>query len=278
VLASSKVTSKTVEFAFFWLPIIASCLLGGIAASAWYGGDKIPAIWIAFFGAVCVLLTVTIQAQQYTYANLLQPEINLTLPEQRSILTWNPATSFFINCRAEDKQPSDRDSSTSPIMIFTNASIMGQDASIVWELPQFDLKALVSSSTRLKNYDLNVGTNSIVIGPPLPIAAPAAMPIQYPIVFKQNVPPIAFLGKKVESWIPFEIWNVALIYFLATLPDNIGERSPALTFNATVNWNIPEGNKAARFAVTAFATNATTPNVETPKLTAYVSFTAKKLD
>ncbi len=98
-------TSKTVEFSVFWLPLIASMLLGGLAGSAWYGGDKIPAIWIAFFGIVCLLLTGTIQFQQYTYANLLQPEIALVPPSQRSIAIWDPPRNFFVKSRAEDQPP-----------------------------------------------------------------------------------------------------------------------------------------------------------------------------
>lgn len=73
-------TSKTVELAIFWLPLVAGVLLGGIAGSAWYGGDKIPAIWIGFFGIICFLLTGTLQLQQFAYANLLQPEITLVPP------------------------------------------------------------------------------------------------------------------------------------------------------------------------------------------------------
>ncbi len=113
-------TSKTVELAIFWLPLVAGVLLAGIAGNAWYGGDKIPAIWIAFFGIVCLLLTAILQFQQYTYNNLLQPEIELVLPSQRSILTWNPPESFFINSRAEDQPAPTQDRSSSPIIVFEN--------------------------------------------------------------------------------------------------------------------------------------------------------------
>jgi TRAP-type C4-dicarboxylate transport system permease small subunit len=65
--------SRSVELAVFWLPLLAGILLSGIAGSAWYGGDKIPAIWIAFFGVVCLLLTAALQIQNFAYANLLQP-------------------------------------------------------------------------------------------------------------------------------------------------------------------------------------------------------------
>lgn len=51
-------------FLIFWLPIFASILLGGVAASAWYGGDRVLGLWLAFAGVVLLLLTGTIQLQQ----------------------------------------------------------------------------------------------------------------------------------------------------------------------------------------------------------------------
>jgi hypothetical protein len=272
-------TSKTVELAIFWLPLIAAVLLGGIAGSAWYGGDKIPAIWIAFFGAVCFLLTATLQFQQYAYANLLQPEIEMVAPSQRSIVTWNPPESFFFNSRAEDQPAPRQDRASSPVIVFENKSnIIGQDASISWEIPRFDVQSLVDNSQRLKAYEVKVDGDTVILGARPPITQPVGLSMRYQSAFKQNVPPIAFLGKRIESWIPIELWNEAILYFIATLPDTIGDRSPPLIFNVNVKWNIPESSsKGAAFKVTAVATNANTPNVQTPYLTAYVSLVAEKV-
>jgi hypothetical protein len=52
-----------VDILLFWLPLIASILLGGVAASAWYGGDKTLSLWVAFGGVVLLLLTAAIQLQ-----------------------------------------------------------------------------------------------------------------------------------------------------------------------------------------------------------------------
>jgi hypothetical protein len=271
-------TSKTVELAIFWLPLVAGVLLGGIAGSAWYGGDKIPAIWIAFFGILCFLLTGTLQFQQYVYANLLQPEIELVPPSQRSILTWDPPARFFVNSRAEDKPSTAQDRADAPVIVFENkSSIIGQDASISWDIPLFEMQSLVDSSERLKSFDVKIDGDSITIGAKAPITEPVGLGVRYTISFKQSVPPIAFLGRRVESWIPIELWSQALLYFVATLPDTIGGRSPPLVFNVVVRWNIPEGNNAARFRVTAIATNANTPNVQSPKLTAYIALRAEKI-
>jgi len=149
--------------------------LGGIAGSAWYGGDKIPAIWIAFFGIVCLLLTAALQFQQYTYANLLQPEIEIQTPTRRSVLTWNPPASFFIESRAED-QPQRQAQSTSPIIVFENkSSIIGQDASISWELPQFDVHALVQGSQRFRSCGVKIENDTITIGARQPITQPVGL-------------------------------------------------------------------------------------------------------
>ncbi|WP_315758913.1 hypothetical protein [Bradyrhizobium sp. SZCCHNRI2007] len=271
-------TSKSVELAIFWLPLLAGILLSGLAGSAWYGGDKIPALWIAFVGGVFLLLTATLQFQQFVYANLLQPEIEIVGPSQRTILTWNPPASFFMNSRTEDKPAPGRDFAISPVIIFENkSSVIGQDASIEWDFPQYDVKALADSSSRLKNYEVIVRDDTIVIGPRPPFTQPTGLPFQFQKIFRQSVPALAYLGKRVESWIPGDLWTQAMLYFVATLPGEIGGRSPPLVFTATVKWNIPENGKSERFKVTAIATNANTPGVEMPKLTAYVSFSAEKI-
>src|SRR5665648_134813 len=54
----------TMTMLLFWLPLIASILLGGVAASDWYGGSKILGLWLAFAGVILLLLTATIQINQ----------------------------------------------------------------------------------------------------------------------------------------------------------------------------------------------------------------------
>jgi hypothetical protein len=55
---------KIMDLAVFWLPIIGGILLGSVAVSAWYGGDKILGLWCAFAGLICFLLVGVIQIQQ----------------------------------------------------------------------------------------------------------------------------------------------------------------------------------------------------------------------
>lgn len=46
---------------------IGGLLLGGLALSMWYGGDKTLAIWAGFAGCVCFLLAGAIQMQDYVW-------------------------------------------------------------------------------------------------------------------------------------------------------------------------------------------------------------------
>ena len=52
------------ELALFWLPVIGGILLGGIAWNAWYGGNKILALWLGFFGIICFMLVAVLQIQK----------------------------------------------------------------------------------------------------------------------------------------------------------------------------------------------------------------------
>jgi hypothetical protein len=56
---------KTImDLAIFWLPIFGSILLGGLAGSAWYDGNKTLGLWLAFAGMICLGVVVVLQIQQ----------------------------------------------------------------------------------------------------------------------------------------------------------------------------------------------------------------------
>lgn len=52
------------DLLFFWLPIIGGVLLGGIAGNAWYGGNRVLAIWLGFAGVICFELVLAFQLEQ----------------------------------------------------------------------------------------------------------------------------------------------------------------------------------------------------------------------
>lgn len=62
------------DFVTFWLPIIGGILLGGLALSAWYGGNKTLAIWSGFAGLVCLLLLAALQVQEAVWDSARDPD------------------------------------------------------------------------------------------------------------------------------------------------------------------------------------------------------------
>jgi hypothetical protein len=64
---------KMIESANIWLPAIGSILLGGLAVGAWYGGNKIFALWSGFLGVVCLLLLVALQFQEFILKDAMSP-------------------------------------------------------------------------------------------------------------------------------------------------------------------------------------------------------------
>jgi hypothetical protein len=55
--------SRVVAFAELWLPIFGAGICIAWAIGAWYGDNKILAIWLIFAGAICLLLLGTLQWQ-----------------------------------------------------------------------------------------------------------------------------------------------------------------------------------------------------------------------
>lgn len=269
--------NKSVELAIFWLPLISGVLLGGIAGSAWYGGDKIPAIWIAFFGIVCLLLTGALQVQQYTYANVLQPEIELKLPQNRFFLSWNPPKEFNFVTRAEDQPVGQNGQTWSPVVVLNNKSnVFGQDAVATWSIAPIDNAEIIKGSDRLKaTCNASINENTVAFFAKQPITAPVGIPFKFPVSFKQTVP-IPFLSKRVETFIPYNVWSEAILFFIATLPPEPGSRSQPIAFEVSLDWNIPEGNKTSRFKVTAVATNTTLANSK-PSLSASIELTSAQV-
>ena len=73
------------ELLIFWLPIFSSILLGGFATAAWYGGNKTLGLWLTFAGLVCLLLTATIQIQQYLQTTNSIPKTT-DVPDKASVI------------------------------------------------------------------------------------------------------------------------------------------------------------------------------------------------
>jgi hypothetical protein len=66
------------DIAIFWLPVVGGILLGGLAGNAWYGGDKILALWLTFFGLICFGLVAVLQIQQTILQSKASPSLTAT--------------------------------------------------------------------------------------------------------------------------------------------------------------------------------------------------------
>jgi hypothetical protein len=54
--------------------------------------------------------------------------------------------------------------------------------------------------------------------------------------------PLPFIARENNVFIP-HVWENAALFFIATLPNEPGARSPPFFFDAQVSWNIPEGGQ-----------------------------------
>jgi hypothetical protein len=87
--------SRVMDIAIFWLPIVGGILLGGLAGNAWYGGNKIVALWLTFFGLICFALVAVLQIQQailQSKTSSQQPDVALSFVYPKSpalVLTNN---------------------------------------------------------------------------------------------------------------------------------------------------------------------------------------------
>ena len=241
-------TERLTTIAIFWLPLIGGIILGGMSPSVWYGGDKITALWMTFFGVVLLLLTVAFQVQSYVQANILQPQLEIVKPDQKSILTWNPPTDNSMNVRGEnDKLPPG--GWRVPIFTIRNkAPINAQDVTVKWSAARYDPATLTANRPIFQGRQVVISNGLIIF------SAPGGVPFQNPFEFSASVDK-PFITKSSETFIPLSVWNTAALFFLASLPTQMGDRSEPYYFDLEISWNIPSNAPPARYRIKAVATN-----------------------
>jgi hypothetical protein len=264
-------TGKLINVAIFWLPLIGALILGTLVPFLWSGEQKIPALWVGFFGIVCLLLTGAFQVQDFIERRLLQPQLEIDSPVQRSLLKFDPRQDNSMNVRGEnDVLPSD--GWKVPTLTVKNTSpVYAQDVTLNWVAAPYDIKALVAS-----NPDL-VRSQFTTDGQSLKITSQNSIPFVHPFSFK-SVMPLTFITKSAGIFVPLDIWNTAALYFIATLPSQVGARSEPYFFDLKISWNIPDSAKVAHFRVKAVATNVQPLIPEKQGFLASVELTTEKLD
>jgi hypothetical protein len=260
------VTEKLINIAIFWLPLFAGIILGGLSPSVWYGGDKIAALWMTFFGLVLLLLTGTFQVQAYIQSTVLQPQIQL-FPQQKSVLTWNPPTDNSLNIKGENDQLPPGNWKVPVFTIKNITPINAQDVKITWSAAKYDPATIAASAPVFQGRQISVANNVITL-------SGGGVPHQNPIGFSAAIDK-PFITRSAETFIPLDVWNTAAVFFLANLPDQPGSRSEPYYFDLEISWSIPENAKPARFRVMAVATNAKPAGAASPAFSALVEFSVE---
>jgi hypothetical protein len=265
-------TEKLVNVAIFWLPLVAGIILGGLVPSVWYGGDKLSALWMGFFGVVCLLLTGTFQLQRYISANILQPSLELSPSADRFILTWDSSFSNLLNIRGENDTTPKGYWRTPTFSIKNLSAISAQDVTFKWTATKYDSTVLISSPPRFKTATVNIIGDSELF-----IQTPNMGSAQNSFAFAISTS-VAFITKSAEISIPLNVWNAAAIQFVGSMPDQANAKSEPYVFELSISWNIPDNAKPDRFRISATATNIKLSNAATPEVVAAIDFAVQKMD
>jgi hypothetical protein len=257
-------TEKLINIGIFWLPLMAGIILGGMSPSVWYGGDKIAALWMTFFGIALLLLTATFQIQSYIQTTILQPQLELK-PVQKSILTWNPPQDNSMNIRGEnDDIP--RGNWKVPVFAIRNTTpVNAQDVTIKWSAAKYDPSTLTANAPIFQDRGVSISSHAITL------SAPNGIPFRNQFFFAATDSK-PFITRSAETYIPLEVWNTGALFFLATLPAESGARSEPYYFDVEISWSIPENTKPARYRIKAVATNAKPAGAQSPALVATIEF------
>jgi hypothetical protein len=105
------------------------------------------------------------------------------------------------------------------------------------------------------------------------LSAPGGVPFQNPFQFSSSIEKPC-ITRSAETFIPLDVWNTAALFFLATLPSRVGERSEPYYFDLEISWNIPDNAKPARYRIKAVATNIK-PHGTGPEFQASIDFSVE---
>lgn len=253
----------------FWLPLLASIILGGLSPSVWYGGDKIAALWMTFAGLVLLLVTGTFQVQAYIQRTILQPQFEVSA-QQKSVLTWNPPADNSLNIKGEsDELPPG--GWRSPIFTIKNqTTVNAQDVKVRWSAAKYDPATMTANAPILRGRQISIANNLITLNG-------GGIPHQNPFSFDATIDK-PFITRSGETFIPLDVWDTAALFFFSTLPEQPGARSEPYYFDLEISWNIPDNAKPSRYRVKAVATRTNSaPANGSPVLQATIEFSVEKL-
>jgi hypothetical protein len=202
------------------------------------------------------------------------PDLALIPPDSHHEIRWNPRASYMILAAPEGEIKDNR--GTTPIFIVkTVNNTPVQDATIRWQTEISGILKLVKESKNLSDYKIDAtGGNLTISGGPTPL-----IPFTYrdsDIASSQDISVPFITNAGANAFIPSNIFSSAMLYTLALMPDTPGARLNPFTFSVTVSWNLPTPG-SQKFLVKATIVNAKPPNIDEPKLDAFMSFEVAKV-
>jgi len=127
-----------------------------MSPSVWYGGDKLTALWMTFFGVVLLLLTATFQIQTYIQTTILQPQFEVNKPEQKSILTWNPPSDNSMNVKGESDNLQPGGWRVPIFQINNKTSVNAQDVKVKWSASKYDPIILTTNKSIFQGRKISI--------------------------------------------------------------------------------------------------------------------------
>jgi hypothetical protein len=155
---------------------------------------------------------------------------------------------------------------TAPKLRIRNAGQFAQDATIRWGVTPYAREALVSSSVRLKDVNVVLEPNRILLAPKSGSGTPFLHDVQW-----SNSLQLPFITRDTETYIPLTIWENAALFFIATMPEAPDATSEPFYFDVQISWNIPEDGKPKSFRVKSVAHNAKLAGATAPVFLAKIA-------
>lgn len=173
----------------------------------------------------------------------------------------------FLDIKAEDDQLQPGGWKVPVFTIKNKTPVNAQDVKVKWSAAKYDTAALAATASVFQGRQVSVANNMITL-------SGGGVPFQNPLGFSATIDK-PFITRSAETFLPLDVWNTAALFFLATMPPQIGARSEPYYFDLEISWSIPDNAKPASYRIKAVATNTTQSGSGFPAFSATVEFSVE---
>jgi hypothetical protein len=200
--------------------------------------------------------------------------VELVPPKTRHEIIWEPAkqTGFLMDEEGKVKQDDPGRRPNFYLRALGDAPI--QDATVEWKIDVANVLDVVEASQRLSALPLKIDNDNVIVDSPSGKRGYLYKPRRtatYKIDFISPNPPGA------EAAIPIPVFESAILYIAALLPDGLGEELGPIPFLMTVTWTYPSVGKQS-FRVNVTAKNIKPKNASAPLIDAVLHFSVEQED